>query len=167
MNGANLEIKNTKIKTFRDAFTLIELLVVISIISLLASVLLLGLNNARIKARDSKRKDDIQALRTALDVYYHNGNNAYPNGGTAGSPNTEVDIQQLSSFLVPTYVSKIPNDPSSGPGNYEYVWKNNGADYGLLVPFGNDGGVSCKWRTAGGSNNWWKVGAITMPDCSY
>jgi hypothetical protein len=37
-----------------------------------------------------------------------------------------------------------------------------------MVPFADDfGGTSCAWRTPGGSANWWKVGPVAMPDCSY
>ncbi len=51
-------------------FTLIELLVVISIIGLLSSVLLVAFNNARVKARDARRKADFKQINTALNIYY-------------------------------------------------------------------------------------------------
>ncbi len=53
----------------RRAFTLIELLVVIAIISLLSSIVLGSLNQARAKSRDSKRVQDLVQLRTALELY--------------------------------------------------------------------------------------------------
>lgn len=67
-------------------FTLIELLVVIAIIGILASVVLASLNNARVKARDTKRVADINNIRLALEVYY-DANNEYPNtiGDLVGS----------------------------------------------------------------------------------
>jgi prepilin-type N-terminal cleavage/methylation domain-containing protein len=54
----------------QKGFTLIELLVVISIIGLLSSVLLVSLNAARSKARDSYRRSTFVQLRNAIELYY-------------------------------------------------------------------------------------------------
>ncbi len=54
----------------KQGFTLIELLVVIAIIGLLASVVLVSLNSARAKARDTKRKADLAQISKALELYY-------------------------------------------------------------------------------------------------
>lgn len=57
-------------KTFNKGFTLIELLVVIAIIGLLASIILVSLNSAREKARDTRRVADIKQIQIALELYY-------------------------------------------------------------------------------------------------
>lgn len=60
-------------------FSLIELLVVISIIGLLASIVLLGLNTARKKARETNTISNLQQISKAMSLYYL-ANNAYPTG---------------------------------------------------------------------------------------
>jgi len=57
-------------KKTKKGFTLIELLVVVSIISLLSSIVLASLNTARAKARDARRKSDLNEIRTALEFYF-------------------------------------------------------------------------------------------------
>lgn len=58
-------------------FTLIELIVVIAIIGSLTGLIVNNLNDARARARDAKRKEELASLKTALRLYY-NDNQSYP-----------------------------------------------------------------------------------------
>lgn len=50
-------------------FTLIELLVVIAIIGILAATVIISLNSARNKAKDSQVKSDVASMMNAIEVY--------------------------------------------------------------------------------------------------
>ncbi|MDO8572466.1 MAG: prepilin-type N-terminal cleavage/methylation domain-containing protein [bacterium] len=138
----------------KRGFTLIELLVVISIIGLLSSVVLSSLTSARVKARDSKRIQDIVQLQRALELYYQD-NGRYP--ATVDSSQYRIDCWECSNVLFGAYdASKIfalesptrylkprpsdPSVPSSGRFNppcsicgYFYKVSNSGKDYKITI----------------------------------
>ncbi|OHA24395.1 MAG: hypothetical protein A3D50_00050 [Candidatus Taylorbacteria bacterium RIFCSPHIGHO2_02_FULL_44_12] len=58
-------------KKYTRGFTLIELLVVIAIIGILSSVVLVSLNTARTKGKDSRIVSDVQQLRTQAESVYN------------------------------------------------------------------------------------------------
>lgn len=118
-------------KTRRRAFTLIELLIVIFIVSLLATLAVVAYQQARIKARDSKRIADIKQIKTALELFF-NENSRYPtieewNSGSIVSFNSgEVFMNNIPTAPVPAdgncseasnIYHYIPNDLES-PSSY-------------------------------------------------
>ena len=101
----------------KKGFTLIELLVVIAIIGILASIVLVSLNNARSKARDVKRVGDIRQVQLALEGFYDD-NAAYPGGD--GDVTTCSGMAAELTGLVPTYIAALPLDPGGGSVAYAY-----------------------------------------------
>lgn len=73
-------MSNSKLQ---KGFTLIELLVVIAIISLLSSVILGALNDARAKARDRAMIQTVRQIQTALELYRQKYGK-YPDGSSPG-----------------------------------------------------------------------------------
>lgn len=63
---------------YSQGFTLIELLIVIFIIAILTGLAMTNFLGARERARDSKKKAELQQLKTALRLYY-NDFGKYPN----------------------------------------------------------------------------------------
>lgn len=58
------------ITKYNDAFSLIELLVVIAIMATIISLALPNFLGARSRARDARRKGEMQQLKTAIQLYY-------------------------------------------------------------------------------------------------
>ncbi len=55
------------------------MLVVIAIIGLLSSTILIGLGNARTRARDVRRISDLRQIQNGLENYYVENRQSYPN----------------------------------------------------------------------------------------
>ncbi len=151
-------------KNNQRGFTLIELLVVISIIGLLASVVLVSLNNTRVKGRDAKRAADIRQIATALELY-NSDNGHYPitncSGNTyvwasfdspAYSPTQfcstqggALDGKNMTQEMAP-YMNKA-SDPKNLGGDSGYLYISyNGNEYCILF-----------WRTPEDLRNYGKT----------
>lgn len=102
----------------KKGFTLIELLVVIAIIGLLASIVLVSLNTARVKARDTKRIADLKQVQLALEMAYDQ-NKAYPNVTTANAcSNTDYTGNMTTELKNAGVITTVPTDP----GSYQYLY---------------------------------------------
>ena len=121
-------------KLYQKGFTLIELLVVIAIIGILAAIVLVSLNTARSKARDTRRAADLNQVQLALEMYY-DSNGSYPAGNAA------CDWTQLTAAIVPTYMPALPLDPQNvSPSIYHYCVGNNRYIVGALLENNNQSG---------------------------
>src|SRR3989344_6607266 len=139
-----LDMVNLNMK--QKGFTLIELLVVIAIIGLLASVVLISLNSARAKARDTARKATLRQLQKAIELY-RNANGSYPVAMPcfASEPGTPVCGTNGGNWipgLTPTYLSILPRDPvgglstnpacTAGGWTRSYIYESDGTHYKLF-----------------------------------
>ena len=119
------KIQNTKYCKSKG-FTLIELLIVITILGILAGLTLASYGGTQERARDSKRKTDLDAIKKALELarqdstgaYYYPACDAYVSGacnisGTSTNPD-------LTSGTGTPYMNSVPTDPKTATG-YTYI----------------------------------------------
>ncbi len=71
------------INKHNDAFTLVELLVSIAVIATIIGLALPNFLGARSRARDARRKGELNQVKTALQLYY-NDYKVYPPAGSGG-----------------------------------------------------------------------------------
>jgi len=115
-------------------FTLIELLVVIAIIGLLSGLVLVSMQGARSKARDSVRKQDVNQIEKALLLYWDR-NGQFPGeswcDSSIGSNDTGCPVSPPQSNWSPTsgiwqgivgggIMGSLPKDPINDTTYYYY-----------------------------------------------
>lgn len=129
-------------KQKRQGFTIVELLIVIVVIGILAAITIVAYNGVQQRARDTKRKQDIEVIAKSLELYYID-NGKYPTSSGSTSINvswsTTADASwaNLAAQLKP-YANNLPADPISTPnisfqtGGYNYSYysdPNAGGNY--------------------------------------
>lgn len=178
----------------KKGFTLIELLVVIAILAVLMSVVVVTINPAEMlkKTRDTKRISDLDALRTALNLYLTDqqlftdtcrasqvgaptiGTCASPTGSTSQSPSINwmnIDFTKISSG---SPLSTIPLDPKNATTSvntttYAYYFKSNAASstFTLLCNmessyYSNAGTGDVESKDGGTQTDFYEVGSAML-----
>jgi len=121
-------------KNQNKGFTLIELVVVVAIIGILAGIGIATYSSANKKARDGKRKADIESIRSALEMYKADVG-SYPD-----------DLSDLTA--TPVYIHDIPFvPPNSSPSTYEggYSPSTNNVLYDICITL-EVGGSYCVYN---------------------
>jgi hypothetical protein len=120
------------------------------------------------RSDDGQRLSDISRLKDALNKYF-NDNQSYP----ATPPGDQCsgnfnNVVNLSSALVPKYISSIPKEPHprSCEYNYLYVGSPDGKGYVLVINLPNiDPAIyGDRWCIAASSGT---VAGYTTPQSSY
>jgi prepilin-type N-terminal cleavage/methylation domain-containing protein len=106
--------------SYSSGFTLMEMLIVMAILTVIALVVILGLNplGQISKAHDAKRKSDLSTIKKVFEDYY-NDKSCYPppsavcfDGSGNTSPCTICGAQANSPSFSP-YLNQLPCDPTN------------------------------------------------------
>lgn len=129
----------------KKGFTLVELLVVISIISILTIVGISSFRTVQIKSRDVRRKNDLNSISKALNMYY-NDNGSFPFG-----PLLNIDSMIKTSGVgfsaevngtVVTYMVEMPRETTDGVEKYKYLGT-TGKSFKLFANLENENDNNC------------------------
>ncbi len=110
----------------KSGFTLIELLIVITIIGILAGMALASYGGTQERARDSRRKQELDSIKKALELakqdtpgaYYYPSCVTYDASGGCALTDTATN-PSLTSGSTP-YMNSVPLDPKT-PVGYNYT----------------------------------------------
>lgn len=161
-------------KFYRRGFTLIEILVVVALLGLIASIILVSISNSRMKARDARRKSDLQQLVKALALYISDRNGLLPlsnecGGGGANRPGTLHGVNvtacpptandwYIGEYLANHGYTRAPiSDPRGGTATgcrYYYYTDTTGTYFQFSAQLENPSAEDIQTTTNGALPNW-------------
>lgn len=116
-------------KSSQSGFTLVEMLMVVAIIALLLIAFLFLLLSQLEKARDARRKSDLDRIKKAFEEYY-NDHNCYPDPSI---------LNNCGGNELAPYIAAIPCDPvTKQPYFYLPLAGNQCGGYRLLTKLENE-----------------------------
>ncbi len=132
-----------QIKSKQKAFTLLELLVVIAILALLVGLGLRTFGSVQQKSRDSRRKQDLQNISKAMELYYNDFKH-YPFSSNGKIMGCGTDSLELCNWGDPwknsvnqtLYMSELPQDFTGS--QYYYLTDEYGTSYSFFAHLENE-----------------------------
>lgn len=127
-------------------FTLVEIIVVVSVISILASMLVVGMVDIGKRSRDSDRQADLRLMQNAIELY-KNKYGRYPDGcnganrwsaqtvSAASANRCTNSSQEYIEDLAPEFMPALPKElkPNGDNSGYMYYVNADGSTFKLVA----------------------------------
>ena len=107
----------------KDGFTLIELLIVVIILAVLAAIVMPQFGSSTEDAKVSSIKNDLTALRNAIELYYHQHENRYPGAVRETDGSTLTDATTCPAAFVAQltqYTDRSGKTSGTRTGAFQY-----------------------------------------------
>jgi type IV pilus assembly protein PilA len=134
-------ISRLRAKKQDDGFTLIELLVVVVIIGVLVAIAVPVYLNYRQGAADKSAQSDARGAISAVEQFYTNNNNTYPQTSATSAAGTNILLNKLADGTTTTNTGTITVSDKT--------------QLGFNLQTGNSTYIICANNT-GGSGKWYK-----------
>jgi len=122
-----------KMNAKNKGFTILEILVVLAVLAILIGMAVPRIKGMQEQANIAKVKSELKTIQTAIESYYINKNNIYPDS----SNNITKDI--LADDTIPQILSGVLYDPFA-PAGTEYIYiKSDNGQYYVIYSVGLDG----------------------------
>jgi len=133
---------------FDKAFSIVEILVVVGIVGVLAATVIVGTNQAKMLARDSRRVSDLKRVSAALEEYYEKYH-IYPTS-------TGDTIQNALGVLVSEgFLDFLPDDPLVDQYSYYYESDDEGQIFKLVSAI--EGDTKTAEQDGGTASNYYEI----------
>ncbi len=127
------------VRTARSAFSLIELVIVVVIIGIIAAIAIPRMSRGAAGAADASLQSNLRQLRNAIDLFYSEHDNVFPDDVTFTDQLTTftdsaggTNATRTGTFIFGPYIREVPVLPVGAKKGKSGVAAATGAEIGWL-----------------------------------